>query len=127
MTGWAIYRFDEMPIERLREGFTRSAVRSDGSLVTVNWFDPGYRTRGQHEHDCDQLSFVLSGGMRFTVGDDTVEVTAPAVLHIPGGVPHSAEPIGDDRVLNLDVFAPVRGDYRYLTDYQDEPRAAEGR
>jgi hypothetical protein len=31
---------------------------------------------------------------------------------------HYAEPVGDEIVLNLDVFAPLRDDYRHLVDYQ---------
>jgi mannose-6-phosphate isomerase-like protein (cupin superfamily) len=112
------YRFGEIPPEVVREGFTRIAVRGDESIVTVNWFEPGYQSAGQHSHACDQLSFVLTGAMRFLVGDETFDLEAPAVLHIPGSVPHGAEPLGQERVLNLDVFAPVREDFRYLTDYQ---------
>jgi mannose-6-phosphate isomerase-like protein (cupin superfamily) len=110
------YRLDELAFEHLRPGFKRSALVSDSALVTVNWFEPGYVSQGPHQHDCDQLSFVLSGAMRFFVGSETVDVESPGALHIPGGVPHAAQPIGDERVLNLDVYAPVREDYRYLSE-----------
>jgi hypothetical protein len=33
-------------------------------------------------------------------------------------VVHYAEPIGDDVVMNLDVFSPIRDDYRHLIEYQ---------
>jgi mannose-6-phosphate isomerase-like protein (cupin superfamily) len=121
MTAAQAYRFDQLPAELVADGFSRTAIRGDASIVTVNWFEPGYRSRGQHTHECDQLSFVLTGAMRFRVGDEVFDLTAPAVLHIPGGVPHGAEPLSDERVLNLDVFAPVREDFRHLTSYQDQP------
>jgi mannose-6-phosphate isomerase-like protein (cupin superfamily) len=125
MTGTArratLHRFDTMPVEFLRPGFSRTAVRGDDSLVTINWFEPGYRSKGPHEHPFDQLSFVLTGRMRFVVGEETVDVDAPAVLHIPADLPHGAEPLGDERVLNVDVYAPIREDYRYLTRHQDGP------
>jgi hypothetical protein len=34
-------------------------------------------------------------------------------------VEHYAEPFGDEPVLNLDIFAPLRKDYMHLVDYQD--------
>ncbi|MCF7547923.1 cupin domain-containing protein [Pseudonocardia sp. WMMC193] len=117
------YRFDQMPLELLKPGLSRTGIRSDGSLVTVNWFEPGFRSSGQHSHPFDQLSFVLSGTLEFFVGEDVYVLEAPAVLHIPGDVPHGAQPVGDERVLNIDVFAPVRDDFRALTAYQDAERA----
>lgn len=115
------YRLDELPSELVRDGFRRTAVRGDDTIVTVNWFDPGYRSRGPHRHQHDQLAFVLAGTLRFTVGEDAFVVEAPGVLHIPADLPHSAEPLGDARALNIDVFGPIRDDYRYLTAYQDGP------
>lgn len=118
------YRFDRLPLEHLKPGLRRTAIRSDDSLVTVNWFEPGFRSSGQHHHPFDQLSFVLSGSLAFFVGEETYVLEAPAVLHIPRDVPHGAQPVGEEVVLNVDVFAPIRDDFRYLTTYQDaEPPA----
>jgi hypothetical protein len=44
---------------------------------------------------------------------------AGSVLPIPPGMPHRAQPIGGEQVLNTGVFALVRADLRHLTDYQD--------
>ena len=40
------------------------------------------------------------------------------MIHIPANVEHYAEPYGDEPVLNLDVFSPVREDYKHLVEYQ---------
>lgn len=116
------FKLDEMALQQVRPGFARTGVRSDGSLTTINWFEPGFRSQGPHEHPFDQLSFVLTGAMRFYVGEQVIELQSPSVLHIPGGVPHGAEPIGDDRVLNVDVYAPVRADYLFLCEHQEFDR-----
>ena len=113
-----MFGLDDLPFEEVRPGFARSAIRSDGALTTVNWFEPGFTTRGPHSHAFDQLSYVLAGAMRFYVGDDVFDLHAPAVVHIPGGLPHCAEPIGDERALNIDVFAPIREDYLPLCEHQ---------
>lgn len=120
----AAYRFDQLPVDYLKPGLSRTGIRTDDSLVTINWFAPGFRSSGQHSHPFDQLSFVLTGTLAFFVGDETYTLRAPSVLHIPGDVPHGAQPVGDEQVLNVDVFAPIRDDFRHLTSYQDVDASA---
>lgn len=106
-----VFAFESMPLDVVREGLVRTGLRSDGALITINWLDAGYKSIGLHSHPFDQLSLVLSGRMRFFLGDEIQEVAAPAAVYIPGGLPHGGEPVGSERVLNIDVFAPVREDY----------------
>jgi len=40
------------------------------------------------------------------------------MLRVPPNTLHYVEPIGGEVALNLDVFAPIRDDYRHLVDYQ---------
>jgi len=108
-----------MELDPVRAGFARTGVRSDGAVTTINWFEPGYRTSGPHSHPFDQLSFVLAGAMRFFIGTEVFDLVSPSVLHIPAGMPHCAEPTGDERALNVDVFAPVREDYLPLCSHQN--------
>lgn len=117
-----VYTFDELPRDVVREGLSRIGVRGDDSLVTVNWFEPDFRSSGLHSHPFDQLSFVFAGTLEFTVGDDVHVLTPGSMIRIPGGVPHSAQPVGDVEVLNVDVFAPVRDDYMFLTEYQNHDK-----
>ena len=63
--------------------------------------------------------------MRFTIGDDVLDAGPGSVVRIPPDVVHCGEPIGDEIVLNLDVFSPIREDYRHLVDYQ-APDFADG-
>ena len=56
--------------------------------------------------------------MRFHVGDEVVEGGPGSMIRIPPHVMHYAEPVGDEVVLNLDVFAPLREDYKHLVEYQ---------
>jgi len=41
---------------------------------------------------------------------------------IPAGVEHYIEPIGDETVENIDLFAPARDDYAHLLDWMAEAR-----
>jgi mannose-6-phosphate isomerase-like protein (cupin superfamily) len=113
-----VFALDELATQTVREGFSRTALRTDNGLTTVNWLEPGYRSAGTHSHPFDQLSYVLTGTMRFQLGDRTVEVRAPGAVYIPADLPHGGEPVGDERVLNIDVYAPVRKDYLPLAVHQ---------
>ncbi|WP_144140798.1 cupin domain-containing protein [Paraburkholderia sp. BCC1884] len=113
-----VYRLDEMPLTEVRPGFERTGLRSQGAIHTVNWFEPGYKSTGRHAHPFDQMSYVLAGSMRFWVDGEVFDMHAPSVLYIPGGLEHGAEPLGEERVLNVDVFAPVREDYLPLCEHQ---------
>ena len=115
-----LFKLDELATEQVRPGFARTALRSHHALTTVNWLEPGYRSLGQHAHPFDQISYVVSGTMRFFLGDETVDVVAPGAVYIPGELPHGGETVGTKRVLNIDIFAPLRQDYLRLCVNQDE-------
>ena len=63
-----------------------------------------------HAHENEQFACVMSGEVRFGIGAersaDRYEVTLKGgeVLHLPSGVPHSADAISESLVL--DVFCP---------------------
>ena len=56
--------------------------------------------------------------MRFYIGDTVDEGGAGSLIRIPSDVEHYGESMGDELVLNLDVFNPLRDDYKHLVDYQ---------
>ena len=116
-----VFNFNTSPRQRLLGGLLeRTAFRSDGAIVTFNWFDADYKARAPHSHPFDQLVMILSG--RFCMVVDGVEhmLEAGSVIRIPADVPHAGKVVGDERVLNVDVFAPAREDYLFLTAHQSE-------
>ena len=120
-----VYQWSELPREAVRPGVTRTAFRGDNALMVMNWLEPGMEVR-PHSHPFEQLAYILAGRVRFTLGDEVVEVGAGEVLRIPPDVVHCGEPVGDETAVNLDVFAPVRDDYRHLTEYQEADFSDEG-
>jgi quercetin dioxygenase-like cupin family protein len=111
------YRWDELPKEVVRAGVTRSGFRGDDVLLVMNWLQPGMQTN-PHRHPFEQIVYVVQGRMRFVIAGETIEVGAGSVVRVPPNVEHYGEPIGEEPVLNLDVFAPFRQDYRHLVEYQ---------
>ncbi|WP_020497500.1 nuclear transport factor 2 family protein [Sciscionella marina] len=111
--------YDQLPRESRLDGtWQRAAVRGDHSLVTYNWMDPAMPPQPPHSHDFDQVSMIVSGAMEFTVADRKYLVEAGQVLVIPASAPHTGVAVGDEVALNIDVYAPPRADYLYLTDHQ---------
>lgn len=113
-----VYGWKRLPRESVRDGVSRTAFRGDNALMVMNWLEPGMEKK-PHSHPFEQLAYVVSGRVRFEIGNDVVEVGAGEVVRIPPDVIHCGEAIGNDVALNLDVFAPVREDYLHLTKYQD--------
>lgn len=111
----------ELPCESVADGvLTRTAIRGDGCLITMNWLQPHHAEQPPHSHPFDQTAFLFQGTMEFDVGEERFEVKAGEVLQIPANAPHTARVIGDEVAFNIDVFAPVREDYLYLTEHQVE-------
>ena len=64
-----------------------------------------------HEHPHEQVGMMLEGAAEFTVGGETRRVVAGERWHIPGNTPHKVVAL-DQPVRALDVFYPIREDYR---------------
>ena len=112
-----MYSWTELPREAVRPGVERSGFRGEQVLMVMNWLTPGMEVR-PHSHPFEQLAYIVQGQMRFVVGDDVFEAGPGSVIRIPPDVEHYGEPLGDEPVLNLDVFSPIREDYKHLVEYQ---------
>ncbi|MEX2174012.1 MAG: cupin domain-containing protein [Pirellulaceae bacterium] len=64
-----------------------------------------------HSHPHEQMGMLLEGELTFTIGGETKTLQPGEMWRIPGDVVHSAV-AGDQPVKALDVFHPVREDYR---------------
>jgi len=63
-----------------------------------------------HDHPHEQLTYVIEGRFQFTVGSETTVLEPGMVALIPGGVTHGGTTLTACKVI--DVFSPVRDDYR---------------
>jgi len=71
----------------------------------------------RHQHENEQITYVLEGALRFRLGAEgaqQVDVRAGEVLTIPSNLPHSAEALED--TLDVDIFDPPRRDWLDGTD-----------
>jgi len=65
----------------------------------------------EHSHPHEQLGVVKAGRVRLTIGDNARDLAAGDVFAIPPNIPHSADCIGEEVTLVLDIFSPVREDF----------------
>lgn len=117
-----LYNFADLPRETVRPGVERAAFRGDHFMAVMNWLSPGMDV-SPHSHTFEQVVMIVSGRVRFHVGDESYEAGPGSVIRIPPHVMHYAEPLGDEVALNLDIFAPVREDYLHLVQYQNAGHA----
>lgn len=71
-------------------------------------------TLPEHDHPHEQVSMVQEGVFELTVAGKPTLLHPGEVLVIPSGVRHSGRAVTECRLL--DVFNPVREDYRALTE-----------
>ena len=114
--------FENIPIEQVRKGVTRAGWQGENVMLVMNVLERGMDLN-PHTHTFEQVAFIMKGRAIYHVGDQHEEVGPGSVFAIPAGVPHYIEPIGDEPVYNLDVFAPPREDYQHLVQHQKEDEA----
>jgi hypothetical protein len=115
------FMFGDMPKQGLMEGlFERTALRTNDSLVTFNWFQPGFPRQALHHHPFDQLALIISGTLKLQIGDKEIVAGPGSAVYIPPDVPHTGWPVGDEVVFNIDIFAPARADYLFLALNQSD-------
>ena len=117
MASGQVYNWADIPSEVVRKGVSRKGFRSGNTLLVMNECHPGMDIN-PHSHDFEQLVYILQGRVRFHLGDEAHELEPGAMLVVPAGVQHYMEILGDEVVLNLDVFSPPRADYLHLVEYQ---------
>ena len=69
-------------------------------------------TLPNHAHPHEQAGIVLSGELVFIIGGERKLLKAGDLYIIPGGVEHSVQ-VGAEPAQVLDVFSPVREEYKY--------------
>jgi quercetin dioxygenase-like cupin family protein len=87
------------------QGMKRQVLaHSDQLMLVRHFFEQGW-VGARHSHPHHQLVYVVSGAIRVDVDGRVFDV-------VDGGVEHQASALEASEVL--DVFTPVRQDYREL-------------
>jgi quercetin dioxygenase-like cupin family protein len=115
------FTWSELPLEEVNPLFSRRMIVGERIMVAHILLKKGC-VIPKHRHVNEQVSYVLSGALRFWVGKgassedetDSVLVGAGEVITIPSDVPHKAVAI--EETLSVDIFTPPREDWLAGTD-----------
>lgn len=91
------------------EGVRRKVLSHSQSLMVCEITLEGGSVIAAHAHPHEQITYIISGKCRYTVGEETREVGAGDSVLIPGNVPHSIVVLETMKVI--DAFAPAREDF----------------
>lgn len=102
------HRWSDIEPEPLNPLLTRQFVSGEKSMLARILLKQGAQVP-EHSHANEQISYIVSGALEFTVNGLKQVVRAGEVLVIPSNAPHSALALEDTE--DLDLFAPPRQDW----------------
>jgi len=109
-------RWEDQPREKVTDAIDRKMVWGERVMLAQVFLKKG-AVVPRHQHENEQVTWILEGGLRFWIGEDeaqVVDVHAGETLVIPSNVWHKAEALED--TLDVDVFNPPRADWIDKTD-----------
>ena len=110
------HSFNEMKKEELSPTIGRKMIVGERMMLAQIFLAKGSIVP-KHSHENEQITYILSGALRFHLGADGAQeviVRAGEVLTIPSNLPHTAEALED--TLDVDIFDPPRQDWLNGTD-----------
>ena len=107
--------WDDVRLEELTPLISRRLIWSERMMLAHVYLKTGAIVPA-HDHHNEQFTYVISGALRFWIGEHAdapgdvfTDVRAGEVLVIPPHVRHRAEALED--TLDVDVFNPPRQDW----------------
>ncbi len=90
---------------------SREAVDSLGTYTGWIWLGPGMAVP-EHQHDGDEMLWVVCGGARFRLDGREIALTQGSSVRVPRGTPHAAL-IGPEGMVAVQVYRPGGAGLRF--------------
>jgi len=100
--------WDAVPTEKMSDLISRKMVVGEKAMIAQIFLKKG-AVVPEHHHEAEQITYIVSGSLKFELEGREVVVGPGQVLHIPSNVPHRAVALED--TLDVDVFSPLRMDW----------------
>lgn len=100
---------DQVKKKKLIAGITGQYVHGSSTTLGLVTLEEG-SDLPLHHHPHEQITYMLDGKLKMKIGDEEVVLEAGHVQIIPSNTPHSA--VALTACTLIDVFSPVREDYR---------------
>jgi quercetin dioxygenase-like cupin family protein len=97
---------------RIWDGVTSRVIAGEHLTLGVIELDPDAHVP-EHHHANEQLGIVITGSVRFRVGDETRELGPGGTWRVARDLPHEVV-AGPEGAVLIDVFSPPREDWEAL-------------
>lgn len=108
--GVQVFQLDQAPAFLPARGIAMRGAFGAGTMLNLVTLEPD-AILPHHSHPHEQIGFVLSGIEILEIDGTEYRLAPNSVYVIPGGVEHSGRG-GPEGCVVIDVFNPVRDDYR---------------
>jgi len=103
------YKKNDAGYRQVMEGIRlKTLVHGEKTLLCEFRIKKG-KVLPSHSHPHEQTGYLVSGHMKFIIGDNVFDVEPGDSWCIPGDVEHAAEAFEDS--MGVEVFSPVREEY----------------
>ena len=102
--------WNDIPWVDVRPGVRRKAFSGQGATFAMNELQPHHAPK-PHAHPFEQIVYIAGGACDYHVGDQAFRLTTGGMLVVPPDVEHYAEVVGDEVLVNFDIFTPRREEY----------------
>lgn len=104
-----LHELKDLPSKEMFPGYTGRFIHT-ATMTFAYWDVKAGSTVPEHSHIHEQVAHVLEGKFTLTVDGVPFELTTGNTAVIPSSIKHSGIAVTDCKLL--DVFCPVREDYR---------------
>ena len=108
-----VHRWSDIAEEKINPLIARKFITAERITMAHFTLKRG-STVPQHAHENEQVSYIVSGALKFVMDDREIVVRGGELIQIAPNVPHAAEVVED--CVAIDVFSPVRQDWIDKTD-----------
>lgn len=102
------FAWDTVKKEVMNPTVWRKVIAGEKAMVAQVFIAKG-GVVPNHQHESEQISYIVEGALKFELEGQEVIVRAGEVLVIPSNVPHSAVALED--TMDFDIFSPIRVDW----------------
>ena len=88
----------------------RKAFTGEGATIALNELLPHHEPR-PHKHPHEQIAYITEGQCDYHIEDQVFRLVPGSMLVIPPNAMHYAEVVGDEVLINIDIFTPKREEY----------------
>jgi quercetin dioxygenase-like cupin family protein len=107
------------PAQQIWDGIAGRVVHGERLTLGLIELEPK-AVLPEHRHENEQVGMVIEGSITFRIGKERQTLGPGGTYRIPSNVAHDAV-IGPEGAVVIDVFAPVREDWKALPEAEQRP------